>query len=69
MFKTVQIVAHTTGGEVRSAPEQTTEREYEQLKEGLKDYMGNLTYVEFNTENGWVVIPGSQILYIEVQVY
>lgn len=69
MFKTVQIVAHTTGGEVSSAPEQTTEREYEQLKEGLKSLMPTPAYVEFNTEDGYVIIPGSQILYIEVKIY
>lgn len=68
MFKTVQIVAHTTGGVVKSAPEQITEREYEQLKEGLKALMPNPVYVEFNTEDGYVIIPGSQIIYIEVNL-
>lgn len=66
-MKFITIIAHTTGGEVRSAPEQGTERDYEQLKESLKAHMNNLTYVEFNTENGWIIIPGSQILYLEVE--
>lgn len=69
MFKTVQIIAHTTGGEVKSAPEQITEREYEQLKDGLKSLMPAPAYLEFNTEEGYVIIPGSQILYVEVKLF
>lgn len=68
MFKNVQVVAHTTGGEVKSAPERFTEREYDQLKDGLKKYINDLNYVEFDTEDGWVVIPSSQLPYLEVRL-
>lgn len=67
-MKSMQIIAHTTGGEVRSAVDQVTERDFEAIKEVMKS-ASNSTYVEFNTDNGWVVIPGSQILYVEIQVY
>jgi hypothetical protein len=64
-MKSVQIVAHTTGGEVRGAVDQMTERDYEALKTEIK----NSAYLEFNTDNGWVLIPGPSILYVEVQIY
>lgn len=64
-MKSVEIVAHTTGGEVRGATEQMTEREYEALKAEIKAS----TYLEFNTDNGWVLIPGPSVIYVEVQIY
>lgn len=66
-MKSLQLIAHTTGGEVRSAVEQVTEREYETVKEGLKD-IAQSAYIEFDTDNGWVIIPTAQIFYIEVRV-
>jgi hypothetical protein len=66
-MKFITFIAHTTGGEVRSAPEQGTERDYEALKDGLKSIMSDLKYLEFNTDNGWVIIPASQLLYVEVE--
>jgi len=67
-MKSLQIVAHTAGGEVRGAIEQVTERDYEELKASMMSLI-NSTVVEFNTDTGWVVIPTSQIFYIEVQVF
>lgn len=64
-MKMMQIVAHTAGGEVRSATEAVTERDYEQLKASLLD-LTEKNYLEFNTEDGWVVIPLSQIFYVEI---
>lgn len=62
-MKFLQIVAHTTGGEVKSSVEQVTEREYESIKDAMKQ---SFEYIEFNTETGWVVIPGNQIIYMEI---
>jgi ectoine hydroxylase-related dioxygenase (phytanoyl-CoA dioxygenase family) len=67
-MKSLQIVAHTAGGEVRGAVEQVTERDYETLKSSIMNLI-NGAVVEFNTDNGWVVIPTSQIFYVEVQVF
>lgn len=67
-MKSLQIVAHTTGGEVKGAPEQVTERDYETIRANIKASFGS-PYMEFNTENGVAIIPWSQILYIEIVVY
>lgn len=64
-MKSVQIVVHTQGGIVRSAPDQLTERDYEALKEMLQESSDG-RYLSFNTDDGWVLIPYSQIYYVEV---
>jgi hypothetical protein len=67
-MKSLEIIAHTAGGEVRSAVEQVTERMYEDTKTSLKNYI-NGPYLEFDTDNGCVVIPTSQVLYVEIHLY
>lgn len=68
-MKSLQLIAHTTGGVVLSAVEQVTERDYEVIKEGLRGTMGRMTCVEFNTDEGWVIIPGASVLYVDLKVY
>lgn len=68
-MKSVEIVAHTTGGVIRSAVDQMTERMYEELKNSFKVPYGDREYLMFNTDNGCVVIPGPQVLYIELNIY
>lgn len=63
-MKFMQIIVHTTSGQVSSASEQVTEREYEAMKETIK----NSVALEFNTDNGWALIPVSNIVYVELRV-
>lgn len=65
-MKSLQLVVTTITGKVhKSAAEPVTEREYDTLKDGLKSLMPP-TYLEFNTEDGWIVIVGSQIESVQV---
>lgn len=67
-MKSLEIVAHTTGGEVRGAVQQVTERDYEATKSTMMKLVVGAC-IEFDTDTGWVVIPCSQLLYLEVNVY
>lgn len=62
-----QLVVHSTGGEVESEPQELTEDELEELRAGLIA-MVPFKYLQIDTKNGFVVIPGEQILYVEVRI-
>lgn len=65
----VQIIVHTTGGEVLSRVNEVTEEEAVELRNGIKNNMNEkLTYLDIDTEDGWVIVPGNQLLYIEAKV-
>ena len=66
-MKYMQVIAHTTGGEVVGASEQVTERDYETWKEMLVEIPKKDSLV-FDVEDGCVVIPTSQILYVELRL-
>lgn len=67
-MKSLQIVAHTTGGEVRSSLDQVTERDYENTKTELLATIASSTFIEFDTDEGWVIVPINQLLYLEVKL-
>lgn len=64
----MQVIVHTPGGLVKSAVETVTERLFEDMKiELARAAQGE--YLEFNTEDGWAVVPASQIWYIEISLF
>lgn len=67
-MKSIQIVAHTHGGIVSGAVQQATEREYDALKSGLGNLIAGVC-LEFDTEDGVVIIPSSQIYFVEVKIF
>lgn len=65
-MKSMQMIVRTITGQVhKSAAEQVTEREYDALKEGLKA-MIPFKYLEFNTDDGYAMVVGSQIESVSV---
>lgn len=64
----VQLTVHTTGGEVTGKVTEVTEEEMFELREGIKKFSAKLDYLDLDTDTGWVIIPGSQLLYIEARI-
>ncbi len=64
-MKYMQVIVHTKGGEVKSAADQATERLYEDMKLLVEEIPDRKTF-SFNTDEGWAMIPCSQILYVEI---
>lgn len=65
-MKSMQVVVRTLTGQIhRSSADLVEEREYEALKDFLKD-INSLKYLEFDTDDGWVIINGTQIESVSV---
>lgn len=67
---TVQLVIHSTGGEIVGKWQNLTDREVVRMRQAMNTLFadGKTPGLELDTEEGWVVVPGSQVLYLEVKV-